>query len=176
MHSSPLPPVVSPAIAALLALPEISAPPSRRHPVQEALINYSQSLLLTSEEYVVAMEEKGRRREEARVQTEVHREQAQQRRIVKDQERARKEKERGQREVEKESRMAFKARWTKEAIRQAGERLQDLVKNPPPRVAGDYIAPYLGNLLPIYKSNMALRLAKRRSTSSPQRNTACVGA
>ena len=104
----------------------------------------------------MAMEEKGGRREEARVQIEVHKEQAQQRRRMKEQERARKKKERVQREVEKESRMAFKARWTKEAIRQTGERLQDLVKNPPPRAPRDYIAPYLGNLLPIYKSNMAL--------------------
>ena len=82
---------------------------------------------------------------------------------MKEQERARKEKERAQREVEKESRIAFKARWTKEAIRQAGERLQDLVKNPPPRAPGDYIAPYLGNLPSICKSNMALQLAKRRA-------------
>ena len=101
---------------------------------------------------MVAIEEKGRRREEARLQTKVRREQAQQRRIVKDLEKARKEKERGQQEVEKESRMAFKARWTKDAIRQVGERLQDLVKNPPPRAPSDYIAPYLGNLPPICKT------------------------
>ena len=64
-ESDPL--AVSLAIAALLALPEIASPPSRRRAAQEALIDYSQSLLLTSEEYVLAMEKKGRRREEARV-------------------------------------------------------------------------------------------------------------
>ena len=70
--------------------------------------------------------------------------------------------ERAEREAQKESSVAFKARWSKEAIRQAGERMQELVKNPSPPAPGDYIAPYLGILPPIYKNNMALRLAKRR--------------
>ena len=41
--------------------------------------------------------------------------------------------------------------------------MQELVKNPPHRALGDYIAPYLGILMPIYKNNMALRLAKRKA-------------
>ena len=75
----------------------------------------------------------------------------------------RKNLERAEREVHKESRLAFKAQWSKDAIRQAGERMQDLMKNPPPPAPGDYIAPYLGNLPPLCKQNMALRLAKHRA-------------
>ena len=45
--------------------------------------------------------------------------------------------ERAEREAQKESRVAFKARWTKEAIRQAWEHIQELVKNPPPSAPGD---------------------------------------
>ena len=71
--SEPDPPTVSPAIVVLLALPEITPPPSNRRAPQDALIDYSQLLFLTSEEYVLAMEEKGRRREEARVQSQLRR-------------------------------------------------------------------------------------------------------
>ena len=45
----------------------------------------------------------------------------------------------------------------------AGERMQQLVKNPPPPAPGDYIAPYLGIISPICKNDMALRLAKWRA-------------
>ena len=61
-------PPITPAIATLLALPEITVAPSRiRVGLQNALIDYSQSLLLTSKDYVAAMEEKACHREEARV-------------------------------------------------------------------------------------------------------------
>ena len=68
-----------------------------------------------------------------------------------------------QQEADKLARKAFRARWSKEAIRSAGQRLQELIKNPPPRTPTDYIAPFLGILPPICKQNMALRLAKRRA-------------
>ena len=68
----PLP--VTPAIAALLALPEITVASSRKRAgSQEALVDYSRSLLITSEEYIAAIEEKSRRRKEARVQTHIRR-------------------------------------------------------------------------------------------------------
>ena len=75
----------------------------------------------------------------------------------------RKDVERAEREAQKELRLAFKVRWTKEAIWQTGECMQQLMKNPPPPAPGDYIASYLGILPPICKNNMALRLAKRRA-------------
>ena len=53
---------VTPAIAVLLALPEIAMAPSCKCAgSQEALVDYSRLLLLTSEEYIAAMEEKLRR-------------------------------------------------------------------------------------------------------------------
>ena len=153
----PDPPAVTRTISELLALPEVTVAPSRRRAApQEALVDYSQSLLMTSEDYVAAMAKKARRREEARVQSDLRRDQAQARRRHKEEEKLRKNAERANREAQKEARLAFKARWTKEAIRQAGERMQQLVKNPPLPAPGDYIAPYLGNLSRIYKHNMAL--------------------
>ena len=126
-------------------------------------MDYSQSVLLTLEDYVATMAEKTRCREEARLQSDLRRDQAQARRRQKEEERLRKDTERAEREMQKEARLTFKTRWTKDAIRQAGERMQQLVKNPPPPAPGDYIAPYLGNLPRICKTNMALRLAKRRA-------------
>ena len=164
LEEEPGTPPLPPPIASLLALPEVAVALSRKlRGSQEPLMDYLDSLLLTSDDYIAAMEEKSRRREEAHVQTQIHREQAQQRRASKEEEKLRKNLERAEREAHKESRLAFKARWSKEAIRQAEERMQDLVKNPPPPTAGDYIAPYLGILPPVCKNNIALRLAKRRA-------------
>ena len=134
----PRAPPVTPAIAALLALPKIAVAPSRKRAgSQEALVDYLRSLLLTSEEYITAMEEKSCRCEEARVQTQIRREQAQHRRREKEEEKVLKNLERVEREAQKESHVAFKARWSKEVICQVGERMQDLVKNPPPLAPGD---------------------------------------
>ena len=65
-------PPITPAIAALLALPEITVAPSHKlDGSQDALVDYLQLLLLTSEEYITAMEEKTCCREEARVQSQL---------------------------------------------------------------------------------------------------------
>ena len=93
--------------------------------------------------------------------------------------------ERAEREAHKESRLAFKARWSKEAIRQAGERMQDLVKNPPPP------GPCLGRLHRTLPRNSPACLQKqhgsatsnaegakiqdRRSTRSPQQYPSSLG-
>lgn len=154
----PLPP----SISSLLELPEIPV----RVPVRrggEPLIDYSQSLLLTSEEYIVAMQKKADRREAARIEAEQRRHEAERRKVEKQAEKKRKEVEKLQHEAEKQARKEFRARWSTEAIRSAGTRLQELVKNPPPRTPTDYVAPFLGNLPAICKTNMALRLAKRRA-------------
>ena len=164
IREDPGAPPLTPTITALLALPEVAVGPSRKRAgSQEPLVDYSHSLLLTSEDYIATLEEKSRRREEVQVQTQICREQAQQCRREKEEEKLRKNLERAKREAQKESRAVFKARWSKEAIRQAGERMQDLIKNPPLPAPGDNIAPYLGILPPICKNNMALRLAKRRA-------------
>jgi hypothetical protein len=68
----------------------------------------------------------------------------------------------------------FKQKWSAEAIREAGERLQWLVKNtfgPPP---GAHIAPFCGQQPEIYKTNMAWRLAKRRVTKFGSGNVADI--
>ena len=70
------------------------------------------------------------------------------------------------------AREVFKRQWSADAIREAGERLQWLVKNGPPPAPGAYIAPYCGVLPAICKENMARRLAKRRAVKSGVGNVA----
>ena len=101
------------------------------------------------------------------IESQRQQEQVQQHCQEKEHDRARRELERVQWEAKKESHVAFKVRWT-EAIREAGERMQELIKNPLPRAHialhhCDYIAPFLGILPSICKINMALRLAKRKA-------------
>ena len=70
-------------------------------------------------------------------------------------EKLQKEAEKAQREVDAAAREAFKQKWNADAIRQAGEHLQWLMKNTPPPLPSAYRAPYCGVLLQIYKENMA---------------------
>ena len=137
-------PPLPPPITSLFAVPKVAVAPSRKlRGSHEPLVDYSCSLLLTSDDYIAAMEEKSQRHEEACIQTQICREQAQQGRQEKEEEKIRKNLERAEQEAHKELRLAFKARWSKDAIHQAGERMQDLVKNPPPSAPGDYIVSYL---------------------------------
>ena len=100
-RAEPLPPNIS----SLLELPEIVVrAPARRG--GDPLIDYSRSLLLTSEEYIAAMQEKAERR----------RHEAQQCKVERQAKRARKELEKVQQEAEKLTRKAFRVRWSKEAI------------------------------------------------------------
>ena len=73
-----------------------------------------------------------------------------------------KEQEKAQKAAEAGARENFR-QWTTEVIREAGERMQFLMKNPPSLPPpGSRVAPFCGYLLPICKENMAKRLAKRR--------------
>ena len=63
---------VSKALERALTTKNITAAFRTTRP-QDALVDYSQSLLLTSEEYVTVMEEKARHHEEARVQSQLQR-------------------------------------------------------------------------------------------------------
>lgn len=89
-------------------------------------------------------------------------------------EKLQKEAEKAQREVDAAAREAFKQKWSADAIRQAGEHLQWLVKNAPPPLPSAYRAPFCGVLPQICKENIARRLAKCRLTKYGIGNADCI--
>ena len=146
----------------LLALPRIPTKRPRKK-YQDPIIDYSKSLLLTSEDYLNAMQEKAEKREAVRREAEQRRTEMQRRRFERQAEKERRDAERAQRRADKEAMAAFRKKWTPQAISAAGEQLQHLLKNPPPLTSTDYRAPFCGVLPPICKRNMALRLEKQRA-------------
>ena len=65
--------------------------------------------------------------------------------------------------AESSAKELFRQQWSSDAIKEARERLQYLLKNPPPLLpVGSCIAPFCSFFPPICKENMARRLAKRR--------------
>jgi hypothetical protein len=89
-------------ISSMLELPEIVVKVLARRG-GDPLIDYSQSLLLTSEEYIAAMQEKADRRDAARREAERRRQLAEQRKVEKQAEKAGKELEKVQQEAKKTS-------------------------------------------------------------------------
>ena len=83
-------------------------PVSRRYTL-EPLVDYSHSLLLTSNDYVDAMQRKADRRDIVRREAEWHCREAQERRLLKEGEKARKETAKVQCKAEKVALAAFKA-------------------------------------------------------------------
>lgn len=118
--------------------------------------------MLTSEQYLQSMEAKAERKEQARREAELRKVEAEKKKGSRAAEKLQKEAEKAQREVDAAGREAFKQKWSADAIRQAGEHLQWLVKNAPPPLPGAYRPPFCGVLPAICKENMARRLAKRR--------------
>ena len=109
------------------------------------------------------MEVKAKRKQEALVEVARRREEAGRRRSAQEMEKHRKEQEKAQKAGEACARENFRQQWTTEAIREKRERMQYLMKNPPPLPPpGSRVAPFCGYLLPICKENMAKILAKRR--------------
>ena len=172
--SNPPPPQSSPPIARgierFLQLPEIPVQPRRRRSQEEPLVDYSKSILVTSEEYMNAMELKAERKEQARKEAERRKLEGERKREARVIEKQRKEEEKIQRTRDARAREAFAQKWTTKAIREAGERLQWLVKNVPPQADGVEDRRFYGMLPAVCKENTARRLAKRRGAKAGQRS------
>lgn len=119
---------------------------------------------MTSEEYLQSMELKAKRKEEARLESERRKAESEKRKETRAADRRWKDAEKLQRQADARAREAFKQQWSAEAIREAGERLQWLVKHGPPPPPTSNVAPFCGILPPVCKENMARRLAKRRAS------------
>ena len=84
----------------LFPLPHLQR--SRRTRAQgEPLIDYSKSILMTSEEYIAAMEEKVAKREAVAKEREARKNQAEQKKIQREESKARKEAEKARKEAER---------------------------------------------------------------------------
>jgi hypothetical protein len=156
--------VSQPSIHRFLQLPQVAVQGRQRRTREEPLVDYSKSIMLTSEQYLQSMELKAERKEKARREAEVRKLEAEKRKESRAAEKLQKEAEKAQREVDARNREAFKQKWRTNAIRQAGEQLQWLLKNAAPLLPGAYQPPFYGILPQICKTNMARRLAKRRAT------------
>ena len=109
------------------------------------------------------MAAKAQKREEAKQESMRRKEEVDRRRAEQDIQRRQKEVQKRARAAEAQAKEAFRQAWTKDAIQEARERLQRLIRNPPPLPpSGSRIAPFCGYLPSICKENMARRLAKRR--------------
>jgi hypothetical protein len=124
-----------------LQLPEVAVPEHRRKTREEPLIDYSKSIMLTSNDYLYSMEVKAARKEKARQEAEQRKLDAEKQKDARAVEKVQKQAERAERE--KQAREVFKQKWSADSVREAGERLQWLVKNtfsplPNPRIAPIY--------------------------------------
>ena len=151
------------AIENFLQLPEVPVQPRRRRSLEEPLVDYSKSILLTSETYMEAMELKAERKEKARKEAELRKAESERKKEARALEKQRKEVEKIQRVNDARAKEAFAQNWTTKAIREAGERLQWLVKNAPPLPPGCEEGRFYGVLPQVCKENMSRRLAKRRA-------------
>ena len=146
-----------------LQLPQVLVNPRRRRTREEPLIDYSKSIMMTSNEYLHSMELKAQRKEDARLESERRKVESEEKKKTREADRRKKEAEKLQRVADGRAREAFKQQWSTDAIKQAGERLQWLMKHAPPPPTSSNVAPFCGILPPVCKENMARRLAKRRA-------------
>lgn len=165
----PAPPTAG-GIERFLQLPEIPVQPRRRRSQEQPLVDYSKNILVTSEEYLQAMELKAERKEQARKEAEHRKLEGEKKKEARVLEKHRKEEEKIQRARDARAREAFAQKWTTKAIREAGERLQWLVKNAPPQASGVEDRRFYGMLPRVCKENMARRLAIRRAAKSGERS------
>ena len=109
------------------------------------------------------MDLKAQRKEEATYVAACRKEVVTQIRPQWDIEHYRKEEEKLKKVEEASAKEAFKQRKKSKAIRESGERRHALMQNPPPLPSPRLrIVPFCRYLLPVYKENMARRLAKWR--------------
>ena len=127
------------------------------------MVDYSQSILLTSNDYLHTIEEKTWKRDEAKVEVNRRKKVAAGRQELREIEKRQKDAERQGRAVDAVAKEIFCQQWSTDAIKEARQCLQHLFKNPPPLPPpGSQIAPFCGYLPSICKENMARRLAKQR--------------
>ena len=103
----------------LFALPQVQSRGCRGSQVEQLLIDYSKSILMTSEEYITAMTAKASRKEVVAREREEWKLQAEQKKAAREQEKARKEADKLMRQIQAEHKKADRER---ERMKKAVER------------------------------------------------------
>jgi hypothetical protein len=110
----------------LLQLPHIGPPPARsRREEDEPAVDFSKSVLLTSDAYITMMREKMNLKEAAAKEREERRQQAAKKKAEREASKAQQEAEKLQKAADAVALKAFKANWSTDAIRDAGQDLWD---------------------------------------------------
>ena len=108
-----------PSCRNLFPLPQVQRPPQRRAQEGEPLIDYSKSILMTSEDYIVAMAAKATRKQTVAKEREERKKQAELQKAQREEEKARKEAEKLLHCIQAERK---KAEYEREKARKAVEQ------------------------------------------------------
>jgi hypothetical protein len=141
------------SISHFLQLPEVQAGPSRRT-TSEPLVDYTKSIIMTSDAYIKAIEDKAARKEVVEKEKQVKKREAE---LTK----GRRAKEQLMKETAKKQQLAdVRAR---QAIAQAGENLHQLIKSGAPPPPGSYVGKFVTFCPEICLRNQAIAMARLRA-------------
>jgi hypothetical protein len=126
----------------------------------EALIDYSKSHILTSDQYLQSAEAIAMKSVQAKDAVAAKKRESTLKAASKAQEKLQKVREKAQKEKDKEARRIFKEKWTPTAITKAGEKLQRLMKEGRPATIH---IPYFGMCPQQCKTNQQVAMAKLKA-------------
>jgi hypothetical protein len=142
-------------------LPQL--PAQRRHHQTEPLVDYTKSIIMTSEEYIQAMEAKAARKEALEHEKDQRRLEAERTRGKRAEEKRKAESQKIEKRQDRAARKAFNERWSPSAIAKAGEDLHRLIKSGMPPAPGAYTGRFLWFCPEICRRNQAVVMARRRA-------------
>jgi hypothetical protein len=114
--------------------------PIQRRARHDPIIDYSKSIIMTSEEYLRAMEEKARLRGEAEKDRELKRRKSE---LMKKKKIEEEEASKLQRQKKVVARKTFKERWSTAGCARAGDDLHRRIKSSAPPPPGSYVGKFL---------------------------------
>jgi hypothetical protein len=150
------------SISRFLQLPEVQAGPSRRTTL-EPLVDYTKSIIMTSDAYIKAMEDKAARKEVLEKEKQVKKREAELTKGRRAEEKLMKETAKKQRLADVRARRAFAEKWFAKAVAQAGENLHQLIKSGAPPPPGSYVGKFVTFCPEICLRNQAITMARLRA-------------
>jgi hypothetical protein len=147
------------SISRFLQLPEVQAGPSRRTTL-EPLVDYTKSIIMTSDAYIKAMEDKAARKEVLEKEKQVKKREAELTQGRRAEEKLMKETAKKQRLADVRARRAFAEKWSAKAVAQVGENLHQLIKSGAPPPPGSYVGKFVTFCPEICLRNQAITMAR----------------
>lgn len=149
------------SITTLLCLPEVTV--SRRQRRSEPHVDYSKSIILTSDTYISLMEEKCARKEaveKARAEKKLQREANKKRRA---EEKSKEQENKLERKLARARKKAFDQSWSPAAVAAYGQCLHDRIRSGEPLPPNSFRAPFLGFPPEVCRENQRLAMERRRA-------------